>query len=1552
MAADQIQFDPNVTAHHTPHQPLHPPDEFMNHTQGHQEEQSQQHIYQCHFDQGNFDEDQFGQGNFHQDHFHQDHFHFNQGQQDQLHFQQSFYQENLQLQEQQQYEQVTITRTFSFNQQESFHAQQQPLDQSVSQFPTVEPLQISAAKSPPPQPTPDTPQTLDAFEIGFYLLKSSILERKLDNPKVTAVKSAPPPIPTAQSYLGVPSVSHSSNSQSSSPPGHSHQGSISSTRKPVHTHSRNSSVSSTTSVGSASSVSSHVSTSKPSDPIQALVQTSGSGSARLYSDFTKYLKPKLVRDFTTTQIFADPLTRKMVAKFIEGLTDQRIRRLDTDKRLEEIITLFVSCANSILQTQGNNYQNISKEICDHTDKFIGYLIFYIKKSSHGLISGKRSALIKDLERYSTSLKRNTRLEPKKTVLKTTPKSSYRQYGHRRSSSSGYSSTSIPSNHPTNQQSTRNPPTSSMLLPPSPSPSVSSAKSSTTGPTNPPALSRTMTGSYTVKKIERDINFRIDATSDPLLQYIIEMFEIPQDCISLITEQLLALATDTAALDDLRKSRQDLLHDRHPVYDLNSFSSKGEKETWVRQELRNLDMDMKTLKEKAPYLKDETQIPDDKLSQSNYIYIPENALGNFRTVALHLLEYEYNVFLSKHASSSDQSLNFEFSSSATTILRFIVMFWRLSPVAVGLILIEQAELLEKDGLYSREVFVDIIFPYIVSLYLEGTQSSTQSWHDVEKKIAYEVIPKVLDDMVNLSIEHISIIDYNDTIVVFSKLCKNIADYIQPFSDFEGYEDVGFSDNCEDTFKEQVYLLVGTKFDEQCSHFSPSSSGNVVNIISLLALTLDVENTVRSLRSKLKDTLAGFDIGKMTIELYIWSFLDFLKRRVLPITETEADPYIMRLDPDVDFSSEHIRQLMDSFSYLVDRYERIQESVEKPSALSAVAIFDALRESLAEILKLKVMDETKKVLRTNISKSLAFEDYSELISDDMKVTKELFNAFSTFDAQLRLIEGHRWNSSMTNAELYLIVIGAISEVLVGYSEELVSSVRQDLQEPASTVPHTEEVGYQDKLLKLFNNLTVQDEITQPYSFESSTSIKMNNIQWAIFQLQQLQRDFEFEIINSELEADSDAFSILNMPKLSTFEVKIGRGKDIPKSDRNGLSDPYLVIKRHGEAVARTKTVYETLNPTWNESFEFRQENEYEKMQLELVLWDENVLMKDVVLGNTTIDLNPQLFYNNSSTDVWVQLSSGGRIQLQVTLTVENTDNIFFQYNKCLKQMSKANDEIFALVISKFSDTIQHYISPATVDRFFGPNNKYNTAFFTKYFSTAGAADESQVSAAAHAEMSIEDQFACLLNPLFDYLNHNLPAFVKNLTDEAFQSLMLECWRVFLDALITLVIPDISGRRSTTYKPLTEERKSLIMVWSKELFDFLHHDGKGIPTEDLRATPKYIFFLKLINMDYTRPTQDIIDSVQCLRVEMDKIKCQYNEVSPSLNQSPVDGPNTQRAFLSPVAAARAVTLVTSADLENKTSKYGVDFDMKEIELTLFLRLLLLRGEKDIVHEILCGI
>ncbi|EEB06393.1 synaptotagmin family C2 domain-containing protein [Schizosaccharomyces japonicus yFS275] len=93
-----------------------------------------------------------------------------------------------------------------------------------------------------------------------------------------------------------------------------------------------------------------------------------------------------------------------------------------------------------------------------------------------------------------------------------------------------------------------------------------------------------------------------------------------------------------------------------------------------------------------------------------------------------------------------------------------------------------------------------------------------------------------------------------------------------------------------------------------------------------------------------------------------------------------------------------------------------------------------------------------------------------------------------------------------------------------------------------------------------------------------------------------------------------SFLNMGKLT---VDVIEGIELPKMDRSGKSDPFVVFELQGEEVYKTKTIKKTLNPQFNESFTVEIPNRH-RNRLIAKCYDWDFGGKNDFMGNVVIDM----------------------------------------------------------------------------------------------------------------------------------------------------------------------------------------------------------------------------------------------------------------------------------------------------------------------------------------------
>lgn len=100
-----------------------------------------------------------------------------------------------------------------------------------------------------------------------------------------------------------------------------------------------------------------------------------------------------------------------------------------------------------------------------------------------------------------------------------------------------------------------------------------------------------------------------------------------------------------------------------------------------------------------------------------------------------------------------------------------------------------------------------------------------------------------------------------------------------------------------------------------------------------------------------------------------------------------------------------------------------------------------------------------------------------------------------------------------------------------------------------------------------------------------------------------------------------------------MRVMEARGLPAMDLNGLSDPYVRLQL-GKQRAKTKVVKKSLNPSWDEEFNFRVGDLREELIVSVL--DEDKYFSDDFIGQVKLPLAKVLDAENLSLgSVWYQL-----------------------------------------------------------------------------------------------------------------------------------------------------------------------------------------------------------------------------------------------------------------------------------------------------------------------------
>ncbi|CAA7039066.1 unnamed protein product [Microthlaspi erraticum] len=195
----------------------------------------------------------------------------------------------------------------------------------------------------------------------------------------------------------------------------------------------------------------------------------------------------------------------------------------------------------------------------------------------------------------------------------------------------------------------------------------------------------------------------------------------------------------------------------------------------------------------------------------------------------------------------------------------------------------------------------------------------------------------------------------------------------------------------------------------------------------------------------------------------------------------------------------------------------------------------------------------------------------------------------------------------------------------------------------------------------------------------------------------------------------YSDLELKPVGTLDVKLVQAKDLANKDLIGKSDPYAVlfIRPLPDKTKKTKTISNSLNPIWNEHFEFIVED-VSTQHLTVRVFDDEGVGSSQLIGAARVTLNELV--PGKVKDMWLKLvkdlevqrdtKNRGQVQLELLYTplgkksgFKNPFNANFSLTileKALKPESEDSDatDVKRLKSPKKKDVIVRGVLSVTV------------------------------------------------------------------------------------------------------------------------------------------------------------------------------------------------------------------------------------------------------------------
>lgn len=492
-----------------------------------------------------------------------------------------------------------------------------------------------------------------------------------------------------------------------------------------------------------------------------------------------------------------------------------------------------------------------------------------------------------------------------------------------------------------------------------------------------------------------------------------------------------------------------------------------------------------------------------------------------------------------------------------------------------------------------------------------------------------------------------------------------------------------------------------------------------------------------------------------------------------------------------------------------------------------------------------------------------------------SSSIIDLFDSLRSPITFLEGLEWDDEYQEARFFTSLSKTISKAVEQYCRSVEELFMTEMfPRPTDYLQPQKSSAWLEKAKQL---TTAGEKKIEPFTFQPESCVKLNNVEAARRLLDNMY---------TQMEADKKMEVLLNAPPvpektehtdrfLFTVKIVIAEGLVPLDSSPSSKLDTFVTLSdEQGNRLAKTRTIYETLNPRWDETFD---------MTVEKPLWlmvsvrDRALIGKHDTVGRAYICLDPRRYGDFLTHDQWMDLDTQGRILIRISMEGEKDDLQFF-FGRAFRSLKRAESDMVRVFIDKVSPFIRQCLSRTVLKTLIKSSSgsiDYNRALgnVTALFGQALGTDKSEVQIPlpqsekprirpeALSDVEIEQAIV----PLFDYLDAILPTFNTYLSDSTKEMVMTRVWKEILNVIEGLLIPPLSDIASDM-KPLSDKEVDIVFKWLKFLRDYFYAGGEGpVPQESLQ-NQKYRDVLS-IRLYYDWHTDALME--ECVRMMQQSLR-----------------------------------------------------------------------------------
>ncbi|KAL4869652.1 hypothetical protein BDV12DRAFT_73959 [Aspergillus spectabilis] len=574
---------------------------------------------------------------------------------------------------------------------------------------------------------------------------------------------------------------------------------------------------------------------------------------------------------------------------------------------------------------------------------------------------------------------------------------------------------------------------------------------------------------------------------------------------------------------------------------------------------------------------------------------------------------------------------------------------------------------------------------------------------------------------------------------------------------------------------------------------------------------------------------------------------LLANTLPIFAEDIHQLIVRIIEEEKAREEEL-DMLDAF-HLYKQLSSVRQifADSLPDAAFPFHIEDVLEDFVWRWIRLtdqKVMEWVEQALRQDTF-AVQSGNSAELFDESARHSVSVIDIFRSFSQVIEQMTELKWADEFQYAKFMTALSKSIGRGVARYCEAVEQMFAKEMDRLSPDQEAALNQTAQEKFMQFAKEAWTNKEKIEPFQFFPESLVKLNNVEYALSQLDRLEREINVDGC-AEVIARHSPPQLQKIRKSTTyvFTIKVVEAEDLKACDMNGGSDPYVVLAdEYQKRIAKTRIIYNNLNPRWDDTVDITTQG---PLNIIATIWDWDAVGDHDYVGRTSIKLDPVHFSDFLPREYWLDLDTQGRLLLRVSMEGER-DDIQFYFGKAFRTLKRTERDMTRKITEKLTSYINHCLSRRTLRSLLSRGLGSTVSNFLNR-------NRAQQSTVAPSSADIENA----LTPLFDYFNDNFAIMDKTLTPEAMKMVMARLWKEVLATIESLLVPPLSDKPSHQ-KPLTMQEVEIVSRWLVLLLNFFHApdeetgEANGV-SMDILKSPKY-HEIQSLNFFYFEPTEALI-------------------------------------------------------------------------------------------------